>query len=428
MKVTQGISAEPNWNLTKRIAFRFFFVFFIFNIVQKLGYYIPAVLGAEDIAVYINSFNQVWAWIGQNVLNINRELHVNFNGSGDTTVNYIFQVIAITTAILVTALWSLLDVKRKEYNQLFLYLRILIRYYLALTMFLYGFSKVFCVQFSEVSNFDLIKTFGDQSPMGLLWNFMEYSNTYTRFSGIVEVLVGVLLLYRRTVVFGSLILIGIMLNVFMMNMSYDIPVKSYSIVLIVMGIFILAPDIKRILEFFVLNKVVQPKIIAPYFSKQKHITTGYIVKGLCICFLILSSINFFMKIKQERSEKSVLYGIYEVEEFIKNNDTLAPLTTDSFRWKRLIIDKRNSGVQTMDERIVHFKEKTDTVSKTLTLTSYKDSTDIQSFSYIIKDSLYIFESIYKSDTLKIKAKKKERDEFLLINRGFHWINEYPFNR
>ncbi len=402
-------------------------MFFIFNITQKLSYYIPAILGAEDVFAYINYFNQLWAWIGNNILGIDQGLQVNFNGSGDTAVNYIFQLVTITAAILVTIIWSLLDFERKEYNQLFLYLRILVRYYLALTMFLYGFSKIFCIQFSELSNFDLIKTFGNQSPMGLLWNFMEYSNTYTKFSGSVEVLAGLLLLYRKTVVFGALILMGTILNVFMMNMSYDIPVKLYSIVLIAMAIFILAPDIKRIIAFFILNKTVPPKIITPYFSKQKPIITAYIVKGILICFLILSSINFFIKKEQKSTEKSTLYGIYEVEEFIKNKDTLAPLTTDPIRWKRLIIDKRYSGIQSMNENITHFKEETDTLSKTLSLISFKDSTDVQHFSYSLKDIFYIFESTYRGDTIKIKAKKKERDEYLLINRGFHWINDRPFN-
>ncbi len=108
--------------------------------------------------------------------------------------------------------------------------------------------------------------------------------------------------------------------------------------------------------------------------------------------------------------------------------TLPPLTTDTIRWKRLIIDKRYTNLQTMDEKFIRLKEKTDSISKTLNLTSYNDSTDIRSFSYHQKDSLYIFEGVYKGDTLRIKTKKKEREEFLLINRGFRWINEKPFNR
>ena len=28
----------------------------------------------------------------------------------------------------------------------------------------------------------------------------------------------------------------------------------------------------------------------------------------------------------------------------------------------------------------------------------------------------------------MQLKLKDRNQFLLVNRGFHWIQEYPFNR
>jgi hypothetical protein len=30
--------------------------------------------------------------------------------------------------------------------------------------------------------------------------------------------------------------------------------------------------------------------------------------------------------------------------------------------------------------------------------------------------------------LEVKLHKLKREDFLLINRGYHWISEYPFNR
>jgi hypothetical protein len=30
--------------------------------------------------------------------------------------------------------------------------------------------------------------------------------------------------------------------------------------------------------------------------------------------------------------------------------------------------------------------------------------------------------------LEVTLHKLKREDFLLINRGYHWINEYPFNR
>ena len=31
-------------------------------------------------------------------------------------------------------------------------------------------------------------------------------------------------------------------------------------------------------------------------------------------------------------------------------------------------------------------------------------------------------------TVHMQLKLKDRNQFLLVNRGFHWIQEYPFNR
>ena len=49
----------------------------------------------------------------------------------------------------------------------------------------------------------------------------------------------------------------------------------------------------------------------------------------------------------KKAPKSALYGIYEVQEFIRNNDTIPPLTTDTIRWKRIVVDKRYTALQTL---------------------------------------------------------------------------------
>ncbi|WP_271769050.1 hypothetical protein [Aquimarina algiphila] len=432
MKSNQNISNTTSWNLPTLVTFRFFLVYLFLNIFPFPLYYIGSIIGQDDLfSFYTNWTQELSVWVGKNILGIKYEIIIGPNGSGDTTADYIFQFITLNIAIITSVIWSFLDFRRKNYSTLFMYLRVFVRYYIAATMFSYGFSKAFTLQFSELSLMDLVKTYGNSSPMGLMWNFMEYSDTYTRFSGYAEIIAGILLVFRKTTLFGALMTVAVMFNVFMMNMSYDIPVKLYSGLLTIMGLFLLAPDLKRIINFLLLNKPVQPKVFTPYFTKHKAKTATLIAKTLVICFFLYTNISESAEGQKKwgkEAPKSSLYGIYEVIEFIKNNDTLPPLTTDTIRWKRILVDKRYTGLQTMDEKFIYKKEKTDTISKTLELTAYRDSTDVQKLQYRIQDSLYFFEGIYYGDTLKIKTKKKKRNEFLLINRGFHWINEYPFNR
>ncbi|MCK8521210.1 hypothetical protein M0D21_06515 [Aquimarina sp. D1M17] len=432
MEITQDLSTQSKWNLPTLLAFRFTFVFFTFNIIPDLFYYLSSFSGQDNLFDFYSEWiDQLCVWTGKNILAIKYDIRIGPNGSGDTTADYIFQFIAIIISIFFTVLWTLIEHKKDNYQKLLVYFRTFIRYYITLTMFSYGFSKAFTLQFSELSNFDLIQTFGEQSPMGLMWNFMEYSDTYTRFSGYAEIIAGALLLFRKTTILGAIMTIGVMFNVFMMNMSYDIPVKLYSGLLTLMGIFLLVPDFKRLINFFILNNTVNPKRLPSYSNKNKHRKALAITKTLFIIFILYFNISDGLEGQEEwgkKAPKPALYGIYEVEEFVKNNDTLPPLANDSIRWKRLVIDKWYSGIQTMDEKITGFKEETDTITKTISLTSYGDSTDIKKFSFKQKDSLFYFETIHHGDTLIIAAKKKLREDFLLINRGFHWINEFPYNR
>ena len=95
---------------------------------------------------------------------------------------------------------------------------------------------------------------GDFLPMRLSWMFMGYSATYQIFAGFMEVLAGSLLLYRKTITMGALLAVGVFSNVMMMNLSYDIPVKIFSMNIVLFCLYLLANEYSRIVCFFVLNK------------------------------------------------------------------------------------------------------------------------------------------------------------------------------
>ena len=95
--------------------------------------------------------------------------------------------------------------------------------------------------------------------MGLLWTFMGYSTVYTIFAGLGEVIGGAFLLFKRTRLIGSLIVIAIMSNVVMLNFAYDVPVKLFSTHLLLMAIFLTVPDIKRLSNLFFFNRAIAPE-------------------------------------------------------------------------------------------------------------------------------------------------------------------------
>src|SRR5690606_18379626 len=140
-------------------------------------------------------------------------------GSSDAAINYVRMFCFLVYSSLGTLIFSVLDRKRNDYNKEFYGLSVFLRYYLALAMLDYGFAKVFNTQFPFLSEDRLLQTYGESSPMGLLWTFMGYSTSYNVFTGLWEVVGGFLLFFKRTRLLGALLIIAVMSNVVMLNIS-----------------------------------------------------------------------------------------------------------------------------------------------------------------------------------------------------------------
>lgn len=76
--------------------------------------------------------------------------------------------------------------------------------------------------FSELGPHLLETSIGDMNRRYLLWVSMSASPLYGFFGGADEFTGGLLVLFRRTTLLGSLIVIGVMSNVVLLNFGYDI--------------------------------------------------------------------------------------------------------------------------------------------------------------------------------------------------------------
>ena len=83
----------------------------------------------------------------------------------------------------------------------------------------------------------------------------------------------------------------------------------------------------------------------------------------------------------------------------------------------------------MNDSTHSYAFKVDTLKRTIIMNSYTDTLNKYVFTYSKpkKDSLLI-KGTYKKNTLMIGLHREDENKFLLVKRGFHWINEYPFNR
>jgi hypothetical protein len=114
----------------------------------------------------------------------------------------------------------------------------IVRYYLAIVALSYGIIKLFVLQMPFPTISQLATPLGDLLPMRFSWLFIGYSVPYQFFSGAMETVAGLLLLYRRTVTAGLFAATGAFLNVAMINLSYDVPVKLFSMHLLFACLFL----------------------------------------------------------------------------------------------------------------------------------------------------------------------------------------------
>ena len=418
------------WSSGKKITFRFLFIYFLL-------YTFPFPLEVFSFAADFN-LSTLWSplviWSGKNILKLDYEITVLPNGSGDTTWNYVQVFIFSSLSALGTLLWSLADQKRVQFDRLFFWLIVLLRYYLAVTLIHYGFAKIIKTQFPFPYMDRLFQTYGESSPMGLLWTFMGYSTAYNFFTGTCEAVAGFLLFFKHTKILGAFLSIAVMSNIVMLNFSYDVPVKLFSLHLLFMSFFLLVPDWQRLLNFFILNKTTASESIESVFQENKRRLVHGVGKAAFIIFVLATDVLYGLKNHRQlegRSGNSAFNGIYEVETHVINQDTIPPLLNDTKRWKRLFVNwndfLRNDliSIEYMDNAKIYWRFSPDTLKHNMRIMSY-DSGTVYSFHYQKEGNTYFLRGTLYSDSIRITMKKVSND-FPLISRGFHWINEYPFN-
>jgi uncharacterized membrane protein YphA (DoxX/SURF4 family) len=336
----------------------------------------------------------------------------------------------VVLAITATVVWSVLDRKRLNYQKLYGWLRLYVRIVLAAALLSYGAVKVIPNQMPDPPLSRLLTTNGDSAPMSLLWTFMGASRSYEMFAGLMEMLGGILLFFPRFTTLGALVSAATMFNVFMMNMSYDVPVKLYSFHLLLMSAWLLLPDMHRLANFFVLNREVKPQIHSPFFRRRAE----YIVAGLPTVARIVFGRNEPLLLLSARKTSGFLappaplYGIWMVDEFAVGGQPRQ--ADDQLRWQQAIFDNSFEVVfQSVNGKRQRFIHQTDVQKKTVTVWRRENPGQrmLMAFDRPQQEFLTLDGKI---DGKQIHARLHHVPEprFLLNTRGFHWINEYPFNR
>jgi hypothetical protein len=128
--------------------------------------------------------------------------------------------------------------------------------------------------------------------------------------------------------------------------------------------------------------------------------------------------------------KPDLYGIWSVDRMFVNGVERSALVNDYGRWRRVIIQNQTTlYLWRMDDTFVSYPAKYDANARSITLTkpSDKNWTANLAFQRPDRDHL-IFTGAIDGQRLELRTTRIDREKFLLVSRGFNWVQEFPFNR
>jgi hypothetical protein len=423
-----GSSAAPAWGAAKRLLFRFAFVYLV---LYNLPFPLTMLPGRAISKAYVGLWEAPVHWVGKHLFHVN--ITVLPNGSGDTTFNYVQVFLYLVLAIGAALVWTLLD-RRPNDRRLYAWLRVYVRFALAVMMIKYGVVKVIELQFSSVTPDRLVQTYGESSPMGLLWTFMGFSALYCFFGGAAEMLGGLLLTLRRTTLLGALVSAGVLANVVMLNLSFDVPVKLLSSHLLAQALFLAAPDLRRLANLFLLNRATEPVPEPPLIARARvRRIAEALVAVLFAAYVGYSLFAAYQMSKTygELAPKPPFYGVWTVDEMAVDGQVRPPLLTDPDRWRRVIFAYEGMlGLQSLEGAVTYYGLELPPAAHTLVLSTFpRAKRKIYRLSYQeTRPGRLEIEGTFQGRKVHAKLHREEPSKFLLTSRGFHWINEYPLNQ
>jgi len=431
----KSVDSEPQWSPLKLISFRFCLVYFglYIAVTQMLStlFVIPSIDVPEIGSLW--PLRTLVSWTARHIFHHQAELVITGSGSGDKTFDWVEAFCLLSIAFLVAVLWSWLDRQRPNYAALHKWFFLFVRFAVGSTMFAYGFDKAIPLQMPYPFLIRLLEPFGNFSPMGVLWTSVGASPAYEIFAGCAEILGGLLILIPRTATLGALVCLADMTQVFMLNMTYDVPVKLFSFHVMLLCLFLLGPQAARLSDFFFSDSPVSAAKANPLFRTPRANRFALIAQFVFIGYLVVTNLYGARKGWQQYgggAPRSALYGIWNVDEFSIDGQIHSPLLTDTFRWRRMIFQIPESvNCQMMDDTFHRYVVAFDAKENSLSLkeANAKEPKGRFKFQQPGPDRL-LLDGAMDGHSVHVRLQIMDREKLPLVSSGFHWIQEYPFNR
>ena len=311
-------------------------------------------------------------------------------------------------------------------------------------MLRYGIFKVFPLQMSPPSLAVLNEPVGASSPMTLFWTLFGLRPGYQILCGAIEVTAALLLFFRRTALLGALLSAFVMSNVLLFNLFFDVPVKLGAAVMLLMTVAVIAPDLPSLLQFFWLHREARAAgVWRPPLKRQRARVALRVVEVVFLALILVQMVPFsYRTARQQRDaalHPSPLTGEWRIDAATGmvngRKVSLPPLTGEGVPLTALFLEPNGQAMaRSSDGRLWRANAEIDTRAKTVALGSFYFEGERFAGEYAMAqpDAEHLVltptgDGARERGTLEM-TRVPLPAQYPLLERRFHWVNEWALER
>jgi hypothetical protein len=339
----------------------------------------------------------------------------------DSASMYVLVLLLFFFSLLFSLAFSFTSKWNKFQSLLVQAIYLICTYYLVLLLMKYGLDKVFKTQFYLPEPNTLYTPLGQVDKDLLYWTSMGTSRLYNMFTGMVEVMAALLLLFKRTRMAGSFLAAAALFQVVMINFGFDISVKIFSLFLFCIACYVLAPYMPRLFRAFFTNKEVAATSPAVKAVPGRRIFIHVFIQCFIVGLLFFEAVYPYLRDKNfndDLAPRPYLHGAYEVKRMILGTDTLSD---DSRIIQKFFIHRNGYLIfQDAQQQMSDYKFDYSDSLHMYVMTDYQRNKIPVATRYQEADSVLILEYKQRGNTIQLMGKALNWKALPAVRKGFHW--------
>jgi hypothetical protein len=347
----------------------------------------------------------------------------------DSTGMYIHALDVALVAAALCALWSALDGRRGDDRAVRNAFNTGASLYLSLQLLIYGLDKLFKHQFGLPEPNTLYTPVGALARDILYWSAIGSSRSYNAIAGIFEIIPAILLPFRRTRPVGALWALAVVAHIVVLNFTFDISVKLYSLFLLLLCVIVAAPSLRALYDLFLRGRAVAAFGPGPRPASARMLAVHAAARAVILMAIVVEALFPYVaadSFNDDSAPRPRLHGAYDVTAFVRNGDTLPPVLGDPFRLRRFFIHRRGYFItQSMSDSMSDYTCVDDAASGRLLLNTGRANATVLAYSLSDRDSTIELRGGMGGDSVAIRARRLDLARLPLMRPSFHWtIDDY----